>query len=130
MSDRPYIKPNVLTPIISNASMASTITGPPTNINLLPGISYDISWTGAPVGTFSIQVSNTYVPNTDGSVSTTGNWTTLPSGSFSGTYPVPSGTPGNGFLDVFGTEAAWIRFVYTPTSGTGSLTVVASAKVL
>lgn len=110
--------------------MASTITGPATVIQLLPGISYDLLWTGTPTGTFQVQVSNTYKQASNGTVVNAGNWTTLPTTAFAGTYPAPSGSAGNGFLDVVGTEAYAVRLVYVPVSGTGSLTVVASAKVL
>ena len=130
MSQRPLIAPNPYSPLINNASMSSNIIGPATIIQLLPGISYDISWTGSPVGTFSVQVSNTYQEGASGSVLNAGNWTTLPSSAFVGTYPVPSGSAGNGFLDVVGTEAYAIRFVYNYTSGTGNLTVIPCAKVL
>jgi len=130
MSDRPNIKPNTLIPIINNTSMATSITGPVTNVFLIPGISYDLVWTGSPTGTFQVQVSNSYVPNADGTPGVAGSWSTLPVSSFAGTYPVPSGSPGNGFLDVVGTEAAWVRLVYTASGGTGNLTVVAAAKVL
>jgi hypothetical protein len=129
MSQRPLLTPNLNNPIINGASMAAPIVGPPTNINQIPGISYDISWTGDPVGTFSIQVSNTYSQAPNGAVLNAGNWTVLPASAFVGTYPVAIGVPGNGFLDVVGTEACWIQFVYTPVSGTGALTVVPAAKV-
>ena len=130
MADRPLIKPNILIPIVDSVSTASTITSPPTNINLLPGLSYDISWTGTTNGTLEVQVSNTYAQASDGTVLAAGNWNTLPEAAFTGTYPAPSGSPGNGFLDVVGTEAAWCRLVYTPSSGTGTMTVVVAAKVL
>lgn len=129
-ANRPLLAPNTFKPIINNLSMATSITGPATIIQKLPGISYDISWTGVPVGTFQVQVSNTYTQNADGTPANAGNWTTLPVASFSGTYPVPAGSASNGFLDVVGTEAYAIRLVYTATSGTGNLTVVAAAKVL
>lgn len=129
MSDRPLIVPNLIKPLINAASMATTITGPASIINRLPGISYDLSWTGAPVGTFQVQVSNTYSQNADGSVANAGNWNTLPPSSFQGTYPVPAGTADHGFLDVVGTEAYAIRLVYTATSGSGNLTVIPAAKV-
>lgn len=129
MSDRPFIAPNLNVPVINAVSMASTITGPPTNINRLPGLSYDIVWTGTPTGTFAVQVSNTYAQNADGTVKTAGSWSTLPSSSFTGTYPVPAGSAGNGFLDIVGTEAAWCRLVYTASGGSGNLTVVPAAKV-
>ena len=96
----------------------------------MPGISYDLAWTGTPVGTFQVQVSNTYAQDPDGDVLSAGNWNTLPTTSFTGTYPVPAGSPGNGFLDVVGTEAAWVRLQYTASSGSGTLTVIPAAKVL
>lgn len=109
--------------------MTSSFNGPATNINGLPGISFDLVWTGSPTGTFQVQVSNSYSQDPEGNVIAAGNWTTLPTSSFSGTYPVPSGSGSSGFLDVVGTEAAWVRLAYTATSGTGSLTVIAAAKV-
>lgn len=110
--------------------MATSITGPATIIQRLPGISYDLVWTGSPVGTFSVEVSNSYSINAEGAVQNAGSWTILPTSSFTGTYPVPAGTPGNGFLDVVGTEAYAIRLLYNATSGTGNLTVICCAKVL
>jgi len=110
--------------------MTTSIIGTPTIIQRLPGISYDISWTGSPVGTFSVEVSNTYQLSATGQVINAGNWTILPTSSFTGTYPVAIGAPGNGFLDVVGTEAYAVRLIYNATSGSGSLTVVPCAKVL
>ncbi len=110
--------------------MATSITSPVTYIQLLPGFSYDVSWTGSPVGTFSVQVSNTALFDSEGNyIANSGNWNTLPPAAFTGTYPVPAGSPGNGFLDVVGTEACWCRLVYNATSGSGSLTAVLAAKV-
>lgn len=129
MADRPLIKPNLNVPIINAVSMATSITGPATNINQLPGISYDLVWTGTPVGTFQVQVSNTYQQDSQGNQLAVGHWETLPTSSFTGTYPVPAGSSGSGFLDVVGTEAAWVRLTYTASSGTGTLTVVPAAKV-
>jgi len=128
--DRPLIAPNTQSPLINGASMASNIIGPATVIQRIPGISYDIAWTGTPTGTFSVQVSNTVVLGQNGSVIQAGNWTTLPASSFTGTYPAPAGSAGTGFLDVVGTEAYAVRLIYTASSGTGSLTVVCAAKVL
>lgn len=128
MSDRPLIAP--VKPVIPPTSMATSITSAITIIQRLPGISYDMVWTGSPTGTFAVQVSNTVTLDAAGNVLNAGNWNTLPTTSFSGTYPVPSGSAGNGFLDVVGTEAYAVRLVYTASGGTGSLTVYACAKVL
>lgn len=130
MSDRPLIIPVSTRPLINATSMGASINGPVTIIQKLPGISYDISWTGTPTGTFTVQVSNSYFTDPQGTVIGTPNWTDLPTASFSGTYPVPSGSASAGFLDVVGTEAYCVRLIYTRTSGTGALTVYAAAKVL
>lgn len=130
MSDRPLIAPNPSQPLIKSASMAVDVIGPATIIQRLPGISYDISWTGTPTGTFLVEVSNTYQLSSNGAVLNAGKWTSLPTSSFSGSYPVPSGSPGNGFLDVVGTEAYAVRLRYTATSGAGNLTVIPCSKVL
>jgi hypothetical protein len=129
MSDRPVIVPNLLKPIINNVSMATSITGPATILKNLTGISYDIQWTGTPTGTFQVQVSNTYSIDATGSVQNAGNWSTIPSAEFSGTYPIPSGFADTGFLDLVGTEAYAVRLVYTASMGSGNLTVIAAAKV-
>lgn len=129
MSSRPIIAPSPQ-PLVNNGDMSGDITSPVSIIQMLPGISYDVSWSGSPVGVFQVQVSNSYSKDPAGNVKNAGTWTILPTTAFAGTYPVPSGSASNGFLDVVGTEAYAIRLVYVRTSGTGSLTVVAAAKVL
>lgn len=129
MSDRPIIVPNLNKPLINAVSMGADIVGPATVINRLPGISYDVAWTGNPIGTFSIQVSNTFALNAEGGIANAGNWNTLPPSAFVGTIPVPAGSPDHGFIDVLGTEAYAIRIIYTRVSGTGLLTALACAKV-
>lgn len=130
MSHRPIIAPNQNEPLIDGVSMGADITGPVTIIQTLPGISYDLAWTGTPTGTFQVQVSNSYAKDASGAVKNPGRWTTLPLSAFVGTYPTPAGASGGGFIDVVGTEAYAVRLVYTRTSGTGSLTVYPAAKVL
>lgn len=123
MSSRPQAAPFS---VITNGSMAGNITSRATIIQKLSMIGYDISWTGtAPVGAMTIQVSNTYAENADGSVRVAGNWTTL---TLSSPAPV-SGATGNGFIDVDATGAYAIRLVYTRTSGTGTMNATITAKV-
>jgi len=112
-------------PVITNGDMSGDITSDVTIIQNLSLIGYDISWTGSsPVGVMSVQVSNTYSLNSDGTVKNSGNWTTL-------TLSTPanvSGNTGNGFIDVDLTGANAIRLVYTRTSGTGTLNATIAAK--
>lgn len=111
--------------------MSTTLTSIATNIEQISCASYDIAWTGSPVGVITVEVSNTYVPSAapGNRPVNAGNWSVIPSSAFTGTYPTPSGTANNGALDLAITGFTWVRIVYTPTSGTGSLTVVVAGKV-
>ena len=130
MSTRPLLDPNINVPFVNAVSMATSITSPVTFLKGLSSFGYDLTWTGTPVGTFSVQVSNTYSQSPTGAVINAGSWTTLPSAAFEGTYPIPSGSASNGYLDIVGTSAAFARLVYTASSSTGSLTVVIAGRVL
>lgn len=122
MSTRPIIKPF---PVFSNSSMATSLTSPATIISNLSGVGYDISWTGSPTGTFSVQISNTVTLNAQGAVATAGSWTTLTlSSSISA-----AGSADNAFINLAGVEAYAIRLVYTRSSGTGTLNATISGKV-
>lgn len=123
MSSRPLIKPFS---VITNGNMATSLTSTPTITDNLSMISYDVSWAGSsPVGVITIQVSNSYSVNADGSVRNSGNWTTLTLSSSTNV----SGNTGNGFIDIDATAAYAVRLVYTRTSGTGLLNVKVASKV-
>jgi hypothetical protein len=122
VSSRPILSPF---PVITNASMASSVTSSVTIIQNISRVSYDISWTGTPTGTFSVQVSDTYTQNGDGTVANAGNWSTL---SLSAT-PSTGGTSGNGSIDLQGLSFYAVRLVYTAASGTGILNATIAGKV-
>lgn len=123
MSSRPQFNPYS---VITSGDMSGSLTSKVTIIQKLSMISYDISWSGtAPVGVITVQVSNSYAQNEDGTVKTAGSWTTL---TLSSTTNV-SGATGNGFIDVDATAGYAIRLVYTRTSGSGSLNVIVNGKV-
>lgn len=89
-------------------------------------MSYAYSWTGtSPVGVISVQVSDDYSVNSDGSVNNPGTWNTL---TLSVT-PTVTGNTGNGYIDIDQLGAYAIRTVYTATSGTGTLQAVYKGKV-
>lgn len=129
MSTRTTIRPQS---VVTNGNMASNITSAPTILQSLTKASYAISWTGtSPVGTVSVQGSNDYSLNQDGSVHNTGTWNTLTlsvSGSPATTIAI-SGNTGNGAIDVLETALYAIRLIYTAGSGTGTLNVIVNAKV-
>lgn len=121
MSSRPYLQPH---PIFTNQTMGATVSSSPLSIATMSLVGFDISWTGAPVGTFSIEVSNTYEQFPGGQVKTAGNWTALTLSA----AVAPAGTPSNGFIDIDSISATWIRLTYTRTSGTGVLNATVSGK--
>lgn len=112
--------------------MVSNITSTPTILGSLTGVAYGLSWSGtSPVGTVSVQVSNDFSLNPDGTVANAGTWNTLTlsvNGQPATTIAV-TGNTGNGFIDVDPTAAYAVRIVYTAGSGTGSLTVTVNGKV-
>lgn len=73
----------------------------------------------------SVEISNTYSLNMDGTVRDAGNWTTLTLSS----TPSVSGNTGHGFIDVDATGAYAMRLIYTRTSGTGTMNATINAKV-
>lgn len=122
MASRPVLTPHS---VITNGTMAGSITSAVTVIQNTSMISYDISWTGStPVGSMSVQVSDSYSQNGDGTVRNAGNWTTVP---LSATASV-SGNTGNGFVEVV-TGAYAVRLVYTRVSGTGTMNAIVTGKV-
>lgn len=95
-------------------------------------IGYAYSWTGAaPVGTVTVEISNDYSKNADGSVRNPGTWTQIYfslNGTPSNSAPV-TGSPGTGFIDIDAMSAYAIRTIYHRVSGTGTLQVVVNCKV-
>jgi hypothetical protein len=122
MSSRTQLSPN---PVITNASMTTSVTSAVTIIQKLSQVGYDISWSGTPVGTFSVQVSNTYTQNSEGVVQNPGNWTTLTLSS----VPAATGSAGNGYIDIDAISAYAMRLVYTAGSSTGTLNATICGKV-
>lgn len=95
-------------------------------------VSYGLSWTGtSPIGAVSVQVSNDYSQNADGTINSTGTWSTMTlqvAGVPVTSIPI-TGNTGNGFIDIDQTAAYAMRLVYTATSGTGTLLVTVVGKV-
>lgn len=132
MSSRPQFNPQPVFNAATGRSMAVNITSIPTIIQKLSMISYAYSWTGtSPVGTVSVQVSNDYSQNSDGTVRTAGTWNTMTvnyNGTLVTTVPV-TGNTGNGFIDIDQCAGYAIRTIYTAGSGVGTIDATINAKV-
>jgi hypothetical protein len=101
------------------------LTGKPVVIEQAHGVAWTMRWTGTPTGTFSVEVSNQYDPQTN---PTPNDWTqytlTIPAGvQPAGAYP----TAGSG-IDLAPTSFRAARLCYTNASGAGVLTSRAHVK--
>lgn len=133
MSDR---KNNLLSyPIITAQNMTTSIVSKITNIQYLDNIGLQFTWSGAPVGTFSAEISADYAQDINGNVTNPGNWIPLTLDYFNGTIfvtttQVPSSVGSPIYLDLDLLSAPWIRARYTAATGSGTLTAVITAKGL
>lgn len=129
MSSRTTLRPYA---VINAVSMAANITGTATILQSITGVSFAFKWAGtSPVGTVSIQASNDYALEPDGSVANAGTWTTLSleyNGAVVTTVPV-SGNSGNGIVELQKINTYAVRPIYTFTSGVGTLTCIINGKV-
>jgi hypothetical protein len=137
MSSRTNLRPQIVIPAAlatpaNTGSMAANIASQPTIMQSLSMVSYGLSWTGtSPVGTASIQFSNDYSLNPNGTVNNAGTWNTVTiglNGSPVSSIPI-TGNTGSAFIDIESTGAYACRLLYTYSSGTGTLTVTANGKV-
>ena len=102
-------------PIVVNGDMSTTITSSDTTIKYTDNVGIQAVFTGTPTGTFSVQVSNDQV-----------NWDSI---TFS-SAPVAVGAAGSVYMDVNQMSAPYIRLVYTPVSGNGTLNATITAKAV
>lgn len=123
MSSRPLLAPFS---VITNGDMSGNLTSIPTIIQMLPGVSYSLVWTGTPTGIFSLQGSNDYAFNSvSGHIINPGTWNDLPLS----VSPAAAGVADNGLIEVLLSNVYAVRVVYTFTAGTGVLNAVVVGKV-
>lgn len=101
----------------------SKISSTPLDVRTMTAVCIQASWTGTPTGSFAVEGSLDYVPSGNGSSGNAGTWTDLQAG-ISG----PAGSTGSILVDLQRTAVAYIRLSYTNASGSGTLTVIKSAK--
>lgn len=101
---------------VVSASLGASYTSPVINGNLYSGGSVQLIWTGAPVGDFTFQMSNQPDANDPERGSNVTDWTTLASST-----QAAGGAAGDFAYILAPKNWKWSRFVYTRTSGTGTL---------
>jgi hypothetical protein len=123
---RPLLRPEK----VANAlSLNGTTHSSPTNINMISAVGYTLTWTNGASSTFTVEVSNDYVPSPPGVnpvVPASGTWVAIPLS----TAVTSSGTAGSAYIDVVGISAAWIRLTATNSASSGGTwTATVAAKV-
>jgi len=127
MSSRPLLRPQqVITEAVADQNRTSLVT----NINMHSMVSYTIYWENAVTGDFTVEVSNDYVApvGVQDYGLDSGTWVPL---SLS-TNVQATGTADSALIDVVLTGAAYIRLVFTDTSGgagTGKINAWLAGKV-
>lgn len=117
---------NLLRPIhlISAQSMTSTITSSAVEIRNQDNTGIQLHWTGTPTGNFSVQVSADHFEDAQGNIVVPGHWVTVPLNP-----PIAAvGSPDDAYIELNQTTAAYMRVVYTASSGTGTLDAFVTAK--
>jgi hypothetical protein len=106
------------------------------DIDEIDNISFDCAWTGTPTGTFTVEVSNSFLPNTtnmNGTPIRVGTWQSVTS-AVDGTITNPAGSASNCLFGFNPTKLAmsctYLRFRYTNTSGSGQLEVYVNGKAI
>lgn len=103
-----------------NQDMTGALTSQAIALTQVDNVAVQLAWTGSPTGTFTVQGSIDYVPLPGGGSSlNAGTWTTI-------TLPTTAATGGAAgtlLINMNDLGFPWMRVVYTPTSGTGTLTV-------
>lgn len=116
--------------ILSNASMLSNINSIGIDVSQMALASIQAEWTGAPVGSFKLQISNDILPPAPSTSNPVGpdpaanvrNWS-----DYTNSTTAVSGS-GNFTWNMVYVGYRWVRLVYTATSGTGSVSAAFSGK--
>ena len=101
--------------VIDSPDMTVSITSRPTVVLGQDNVSYQVSYTGSPVGEFFVEASNDGI-----------NWASL-------TFVTPittGGSPNPFLININQIPYAQIRLRYAPDSGSGTLSAVVAAKRL
>ena len=111
--------------LLTNGDMSGNLTSSGVNLNQVFMFSIQAVFTGAPVGSLKLQISNDDVPvgaaGQDPAVNVA-NWV-----DYTGSASAVA-SAGNFMWIVSEGGYQWVRVVYTFTSGTGSLNIVYNGK--
>lgn len=112
-----FLGPLIIIPSVNgNMTGTSVLTSTVIDMKQRHAAVIQATWTGTPTGSFSIQQALDYSEYPSGQVQNPGIWIDM--GIVIGP---PAGSSGSGFVDMALTGVAYLRLVYTNSSGTGTL---------
>lgn len=124
---------NITAGDMSTASITSAVT----SIQYMDDVGLQLNWSGAPVGTFQVQVSMDYSQDlsSPANVTNAGNWVPLTLTYWDGAafvtgVDIPTSVGSPIYIDLALLSAPWMRAVYTRVSGSGTLSGYVAAKQL
>lgn len=121
--------------IVNGDMSQASITSPVTSIQWLDNVGIQLNFSGAPVGSFEIQVSADYSQDELGNVLNAGHWipiqlSYLVGGTLTQATSIPTSVGSPIYLDLNQLSAPWVRVMYTKVSGSGSLNSFITAKMV
>lgn len=104
---------------LRSVAMTGNITSDPLAVQNFDDFGFEVAFSGAPSGTFSVEVSNSKI-----------NWQTVPLYDDDGNVvsPQASGGPANHWINLNQINGNWLRLNYNFLSGSGTLDVWATGK--
>lgn len=124
------MRSNNTSKLATNQSMGATFASNGVDTGQIVLLSIQAVWTGSPVGSFKLQISNDDVPvavepnkpYAQNPSSNVVNWT-----DYTGSTTAVSGA-GDFMWNILESGYRWIRVVYTRTSGTGTCNITCRVK--
>lgn len=110
--------------LVQDGDMTNPITSEPIKLIRMDRASLHLIFTGIPTGDFAVEVSGDYRENAAGQPTAGGTWTPIALSP----APAAAGSADDIFIDLTVTAAPWVRLVYTPSAGSGTLNAYLSAK--
>ena len=111
--------------VFNNVILANNQASDGVEVMFADNICVQFVWTGTPVGTFGISVSNDAVLTPYGNVEG-GTWTPLV--LTDPQPPTPNGTAGNGIINLTQIGSRFLQVTYVADTGTGTCTAILTAK--
>jgi hypothetical protein len=101
--------------IVTAGDMSGAITSSPVRMDQTSSLSIQAVFTGSPAGSFKVQISNDDASPT--------NWS-----DYANSTVTISGA-GNQAWDIWAVAAKWVRLIYTPSGGSGTLNARANSRI-